>query len=96
MKILHTSALLLLALAPVAYAGEFQALPADSAATATALPGCVDLDGKAATPNPVEKDGRILHFKAPAVRLMRTTADKPKGTVLIFPSGGYYVLSVVD
>lgn len=64
-------------------------------AAGTAL-DCVDLDGKSATPNPVEKDGRILHFKAPAVRLMRATTDKPKGTVLIFPSGGYHVLSVVS
>ena len=59
-------------------------------------PDCVDLDGKASTPNPVEKDGRILHFKAPAVRLMRATTEKPKGTVLIFPSGAYHVLSVVS
>ncbi len=64
-------------------------------AAQTALPDCVALDGTPTQPNPVEKDGRILHFKAPAVRLLRTTADKPKGTVLIFPSGGYQVLSVV-
>jgi hypothetical protein len=63
---------------------------------AAPLPECVDLGGKAATPNPVEKDGRILHFKAPAVRLVRATTEKPKGTVLIFPSGGYHVLSVVS
>ncbi len=70
-------------------------LAAQSVAAAP-LPDCVDLDGKTATPNPVEKDGRILHFKAPAVRLMRAAADKPKGTALIFPSGGYHVLSVVS
>lgn len=58
-------------------------------------PDCVDLDGKATSPNPVEKDGRILHFKAPAVRLMRATAAKPKGVVLILPSGAYHVLSIV-
>lgn len=64
-------------------------------AAETALPDCVALDGTPTQPNPVEKDGRILHFKAPAVRLLRTKADKPKGTVLIFPSGGYAVLSVI-
>lgn len=60
------------------------------------LPDCVDLDGKAAVSNPVDKDGRITMFNAPAVRLMRTTADKSKGTALIFPSGGYRVLSVTQ
>lgn len=67
-----------------------------SLAAAAALPDCVALDGVPAQPNPVEKDGRILRFKAPVVRLMRTGMDKPKGTVLIFPSGGYHVLSVVS
>lgn len=68
---------------------------AQSAVGTTPL-DCVDLEGNAATPNPVEKDGRILRFKAPVVRLMRAATDKPKGTVLIFPSGGYHVLSVVS
>lgn len=60
-----------------------------------ALPDCIALDGTPTQPNPVEKDGRILHFKAPALRLLRTAMDKPKGTVLIFPSGGYQVLAIV-
>jgi dienelactone hydrolase len=59
-------------------------------------PDCVDLTGKATAPNPVDKDGRITHFNTPAVRLMRTKAEKSKGTALIFPSGGYHVLSVIS
>lgn len=60
------------------------------------LPDCVDLNGAPALPNPVDKDGRITKFTAPAVRLMRTTVNKPKGTALIFPSGGYRVHSVIS
>lgn len=73
-------------------ASACDAQPSDTSPT----PACVDLSGAPSEPNPVDGDGRITKFKAPAVRLMRTTVDKPKGTALIFPSGGYHVLSVVS
>lgn len=65
-------------------------------AVAATPPDCVDLAGKVAAPNPVDKDGRITKFHTPAVRLLRTKAEKPKGVALIFPSGGYAVLSVIS
>lgn len=46
-------------------------------AGAEPAPACVDLDGKAAVSNLVDKDDRITKSKAPAVRLMRTTGEQP-------------------
>ncbi len=55
----------------------------------------VSLDGTpCAAGNPVGADGRIREFKAPALRLMRTQAKAPRGTVLVFPGGGYGILAV--
>jgi predicted esterase len=60
-------------------------------------PDCVALDGTPSQPNPIGREGRIIvSVKAPAVRLMRAAVDKSKGTALIFPSGGYHVLSVIS
>lgn len=80
------------AILPLLLAATMSAL----AAPARPKPDCVALDGSPSQPNPLENDGRVLHFKAPALRLMRTAAEKPKGSVLILPSGGYHVLSVVS
>lgn len=58
-------------------------------------PDCVSLEGQPASPNPVGRDQLIHDVKSPVLRLQRTTAASPLGTVLVFPSGGYHVLSVV-
>jgi len=59
-------------------------------------PVCISLEGMPAEPNPVGADGIIREFKGPVLLLMHTVAEKPKGTVLILPSGGYQVLSVIS
>lgn len=60
------------------------------------MPDCVDLNGTPTQPNSLDENGRVTEFQAPAVRIMRAKTDSPKGVVLIFPSGGYAVLSVID
>lgn len=58
-------------------------------------PDWVGLDG-AARPagNPPAEDGRIKRVEAPALHLLRTQAAEPRGTVLVFPGGGYQILAV--
>lgn len=82
-------------LAAIAIQAAFVASAQPSDGTTVPPPACISLQGLPAEPNPVGKDGIIRKFKAPVLRLMRTTAEKPKGTALILPSGGYHVLSVV-
>jgi len=47
-----------------------------------------------ASGNPVGDDGRIHKVTVPAVRLMRTDAKNAKGTILLFPGGGYSILAI--
>lgn len=45
--------------------------------------------------NPVETNGLIRKFNAPALRVTRTTSANPQGTILLLPGGGYHVLDTV-
>ena len=44
--------------------------------------------------NPVESDGNIHQFNAPALHLIRAKSKSPKGTILLLPGGKYEVLNV--
>jgi lysophospholipase L1-like esterase/dienelactone hydrolase len=44
--------------------------------------------------NKVDSDGLIRKFNAPVLHLYRTKAKLVKGTILLLPGGGYYVLEV--
>ena len=46
--------------------------------------------------NPVGEDGHIRRYKAPVLRVTRTTDATPQGTVLLFPGGAYRILSAVN
>lgn len=64
---------------------------------APAVERWVSLDGLPMTAgNPVESDGLVRKFNAPALRVTRTTASKPQGTILLLPGGGYHVLDTVN
>lgn len=66
------------------------ALPAESLAAEW-----VTTEGRTVTGgNPRDADGRIREFHAPALRLLRTKAATPAGTVLVFPGGGYALLAI--
>ena len=55
----------------------------------------VTLDGTAAQGNPVvAADGFIHRVEKPVLHLMRTAAAAPKGTILLFPGGGYHILAI--
>jgi lysophospholipase L1-like esterase/dienelactone hydrolase len=55
------------------------------------------LDGRPmASVNPVETNGLIRQFNAPALRVTRSTTDQLQGTILLLPGGGYQVLDVVN
>ncbi len=87
-KLLPPTAALLL---PLALAACHASAPRPDARAAE----WVSLDGAPrAAGNPVGADGRIREFKAPVLRLMRTRAKAPRGTVLVFPGGGYGILAV--
>ena len=45
--------------------------------------------------NKIEEDGRIRKVETPVLHLFRTPAAEPKGTVLLFPGGGYGILSAI-
>lgn len=56
----------------------------------------ISLDGKpVASGNPIDPDGRIRNCQTPAIRLLRTTAAAPRGTILLFPGGGYGILAAI-
>jgi len=44
--------------------------------------------------NPVEGDGNIHRFNAPVLHLMRAKSASTKGTILLFPGGGYEILKL--
>lgn len=44
--------------------------------------------------NPRDAKGGVVEFRASALRLMRTKAEKPLGTLLVLPGGGYSHLAV--
>jgi len=46
--------------------------------------------------NPVETNGLIRKFNAPALRVTRSATDQPQGTILLLPGGGYQLLDVVN
>jgi acetyl esterase/lipase/lysophospholipase L1-like esterase len=46
--------------------------------------------------NPVETNGLIRKFNAPALRVTRSTTDQSQGTILLLPGGGYQLLDVVN
>jgi len=59
-----------------------------------APPAFVELDGKPlAQANAADADGHIRHVPTPALRLLRSQAAQVKGTVLLFPGGGYSLLA---
>ncbi len=80
----------------------FCLVPAHAADTGKETPArdkaeWVSPDGRpVASGNPVDATGRIRTYNGPAVRLMRTDAASPKGTILLFPGGGYSILSAVS
>jgi dienelactone hydrolase len=46
--------------------------------------------------NPIDSaTGWVTKFKAPALLLFPTKAAKPKGTILLFPGGGYALLEMI-
>ena len=49
----------------------------------------------AAGGNKIEEDGRIRVVATPVLHLFRTAVTAPKGTVLLFPGGGYNILSAI-
>lgn len=54
------------------------------------------LTGEPATGgNKIEEDGRIRKVETPVLHLFRTTSATAKGTVLLFPGGGYAILSAI-
>lgn len=56
----------------------------------------VTLDGQpAAAGNPVDADTLIHRFEKPVMRLMRTPAAAPQGTILLLPGGGYHILAAI-
>ena len=56
----------------------------------------VTLDGKPASEaNTVEADQRIKTFKNPVLHLFPAPGGVSKGTVLVFPGGGYGILSII-
>ena len=56
----------------------------------------ISLDGQpVAGGNRVEADGIIRQYQGPVIRLMRSAAPAPKGTILLFPGGGYSILSAI-
>ena len=48
-----------------------------------------------ATGNPIGSDGLIRSFRAPVLQIARTPSAAPKGTILLFPGGGYQLLDAV-
>jgi len=55
------------------------------------------LDGHStAAVNPVETNGLIRKFNAPVLRVTRSSADQPQGTILLLPGGGYQLLDAVN
>ena len=55
----------------------------------------ISLDGQpVASGNPVEADGHVHKINAPAICLLPSKAATPRGTVLLFPGGGYGVLAI--
>ncbi|MES2981305.1 MAG: alpha/beta hydrolase [Verrucomicrobiota bacterium] len=54
------------------------------------------LTGEATTEgNPVGEDGRIRVIKKPVIRIFPSSLEKPKGNILLFPGGGYAILSAI-
>lgn len=57
----------------------------------------LDLHGRMqAQGNPMGSDGCVRSIDQPVIRLMRTAALHSKGTFLVFPGGGYRILSVAQ
>lgn len=46
--------------------------------------------------NPMEANGLIRKFNAPVLRVTRSSTNKPQGTILLLPGGGYQVLDTVN
>ena len=62
---------------------------------AAAQPTFITLEGQAqAHGNAIGPDTFIHRVETPVLRLMRTSSPSPKGTVLLFPGGGYTILAV--
>ena len=55
------------------------------------------LDGLPQTAgNTVEANGLIRKFNSPVLRISRSSTNKPQGTILLLPGGGYQVLDTVN
>jgi lysophospholipase L1-like esterase len=55
----------------------------------------VSLDGQALIMgNTPDTDGNIHKFSSPALHLVRTKSNSPKGTMLLFPGGEYEILNL--
>ena len=64
-------------------------------AMAAENPNFVSLTGQTLTEgNPVNADGRIHRVATPVLRLMRAPGAAVKGTILLFPGGGYGRLAI--
>ena len=70
--------------------------PGIHAEPAPAPVACVNLEGNPTPPNATNDKGQVTRVTTPVLRLLHTAAERSKGTVLIFPSGGYHVLSIVS
>ena len=46
--------------------------------------------------NTVEANGLIRKFNSPVMRVTRSSTNKPQGTILLLPGGGYQVLDTVN
>jgi lysophospholipase L1-like esterase len=46
--------------------------------------------------NPTDAAGNVSKFNSPVLRLMKTSSSPGKGTILLFPGGGYDILKMKD
>jgi acetyl esterase/lipase/lysophospholipase L1-like esterase len=63
-----------------------------SAENPQASPDCFSLEGQPVAPVNFPEDGLVKDFHAPRLQLFRSASAAPRGTVLLFPGGGYNVL----
>ena len=79
----------LISMCSLAAISSLAAEPSPATATYLSLTGKVLAAG-----NAPDNDGRIYKIAAPVLHLMRAEAGKAKGTVLLFPGGGYAKLAI--
>lgn len=77
----------------VALAGYF-VIRSASAAEQLGDPDYIALDGTPAVQGNALSGDKIDVFGSPVLRIYRTRSESPKGTVLLFPGGGYRLLAM--